>query len=125
MKTSPEIRVDNLRSLVTEYGGIVRLAEKIEKAEARISQWLNFAKNSKTGRPRRMSDDMARLIEEKCGKERGWMDHDHSDFGLEQFRKLDPAIRAALMRKAIVMMNRNQTVRMENNNVIQLQIVAV
>lgn len=99
MKTCAEIRIDNLRKLVGDYGGNVRLAEKIGKAEAQISQWLNSAKDSKTGRPRSMSDDMARLVEQKCGKEHGWMDNDHSDVGLEQFRQLPPEVRTWLMRQ--------------------------
>lgn len=99
MKTCQEIRVDNLRTLVSEHGSIVRLAEKIGKAEAQISQWLNSAKDSKTGRPRSISDDMCRLVEQKCGKEHGWLDHDHSDVGLEQFRQLPPEVRAWLMRQ--------------------------
>lgn len=98
MKTCSEIRVDNLRNLVSEHGSIVRLAEKIDKAEAQISQWLNSSKNSKTGKPRNMSDDMARLIEQKCGKERGWLDHDHSDPALELFMKMSAELRAQAIR---------------------------
>jgi len=99
MKTCAEIRVDNLRELVQKYGGNVGLALKIGKAEAQISQWLNSAKDSKTGRPRSMSDDMARLIEKKTDQPHGWMDHDHSDVGLEQFKQLPQEVRAWLMRQ--------------------------
>lgn len=44
---------------------------------SQLSQWVNASPNSATGRPRSVSDDSARLIEEKLNLPRGWMDADH------------------------------------------------
>lgn len=77
MKTIDEIRRDNIAILVEEHGGVKSLAVKLEKSEAQVSQWLNGSKDSKTGKQRGMNSDTSRSIEEKAGKERGWMDHEH------------------------------------------------
>jgi hypothetical protein len=99
MKTIDEIRRDNIAILVEEHGGVKSLAVKLEKSEAQVSQWLNGSKDSKTGKQRGMNSDTSRSIEGKAGKERGWMDHDHSDTGLEQFKHLPTEVRAWLMRQ--------------------------
>jgi hypothetical protein len=98
MKTCMEIRSENLKELEKQVGGRKNLADKTGKSEIQISQWINQSKDSKTGKPRGMSDDIAREIEEKCGKERGWLDNDHSDPALELYRSLPPDVRAWLMR---------------------------
>ncbi len=100
MKTINEIHRDNLQELVNEAGGVQSLANKLNKSAAQVSQWLNGAKDSKTGKPRGISDDAARQIEIKMDKEHGWLDHDHSDKGLEQFRKLPPEVRSWLMHQS-------------------------
>jgi len=76
MKTCHEIRKEQLVALVKESGGVPRLAELLEKSEGQIRQWTNASKDSRTGRPRGISDDKAREIEEKLGKEVGWLDND-------------------------------------------------
>lgn len=76
MKTIDEIRRERLAILRKEAGGVGALAERLGKNFSQVSQWLNASLNSGTGRPRGMSDDVCREIEEKCDKPRGWMDAD-------------------------------------------------
>lgn len=78
MKTIDEIRRDKLAILIKEAGSQAALSDRIEKAPAQISQWLNASINSKTGKPRVMSNAIARELEGKTGKPQGWMDTEHS-----------------------------------------------
>ena len=74
MKTVEEIRRLKLAALIAEAGNQSLLSDKIGKAPAQISQWLNASINSKTGKPRVMSNAIARELEQKMGKPHGWMD---------------------------------------------------
>lgn len=74
MQTVEVTRREKLAVLIQEAGSQAVLSEKIEKAPAQISQWLNASINSKTGKPRVMSNAIAREIEAKIGKPQGWMD---------------------------------------------------
>ncbi len=74
MQTNDEIRRARLAMLIAKAGGAAKLAELIKKAPAQISQWINASPDSKTKRPRSMSDDAARDIEECLALGRGWMD---------------------------------------------------
>lgn len=67
-------RREKLALLIKEAGSQAALSEIIGKAPAQISQWLNASVNSKTGKPRVMSNAIAREIELKTGKPGGWMD---------------------------------------------------
>lgn len=67
-------RREKLGLLIKEAGSQAALSETIGKAPAQISQWLNASINSKTGKPRVMSNAVAREIESKTGKPEGWMD---------------------------------------------------
>ena len=67
-------RRENLGRLIKEAGSQAALSEVIGKAPAQISQWLNASLNSKTGKPRVMSNAIAREIETKTNKPEGWMD---------------------------------------------------
>ena len=100
MKTIEEIRRENLNILIGEFPSAASFSEKIGKSPSQVSQWKNSSIDSKSGKPRNIDSETAREIEKALEKEKGWMDHDHSDIGLEQFKKLDPAIRAALMRQS-------------------------
>lgn len=64
--------------LKVEYGTLVALNEKIglDRRDSTLSQILNSAKNSKTGKGKEMGSPMARKLEAACGKEIGWMDTD-------------------------------------------------
>jgi hypothetical protein len=82
MKTCHEIRKNQLRALVEEVGGVSRLSEIIGRTDTQIRQWLNASKDSRTGKPRGIADEMARFIEESTGKPIGWMDNDPSLAGV-------------------------------------------
>ena len=70
-----EVRKRNLETLISEYGSLRALAESIgHTSTAQISQWRKSAPDSKTGKPRVVSNKSARNIELKCGKPEGWMD---------------------------------------------------
>jgi hypothetical protein len=104
MKTIEEIRIENLKILIKDFGGEGVIAEKIEKAPAQISQWKNASPDSKTGKPRGMSPEACRLIEEKCSKEIGWMDNQHlspettdEDELLNSYRAANPKSKIAIM----------------------------
>lgn len=77
MKTINEIRRSNLEVLIEERGSLRAFAEYIEKSPAQVSQWRNASVDSKTGKPRVVGDATARYIEEKVGKQKGWMDSSH------------------------------------------------
>lgn len=74
MQRIEEIYRARLRLLVEELGTQRALAERIEKAPAQISQWLNASPDSKTGKPRTMDRQTAREIERLFPKPDGWMD---------------------------------------------------
>ncbi len=74
MTTVDDIRRERLATLISEAGGVAKLANKLGKSSAQISQWLNASPDSKTGRPRGMRPDSCREIESACGKQTGWMD---------------------------------------------------
>lgn len=73
MQTIEEVRRARLAILEQEAGTQTALSDKIGKSPAQISQWKN-ASVSASGRERAMSSDVAREIERKTGKPRGWMD---------------------------------------------------
>lgn len=77
MKSIEHIYRENLEILIKEYGGVRELGEAIGKSYAQISQWKNASKDSKTGRPRAISRDMATHIELSCKKPVGWMSTIH------------------------------------------------
>lgn len=74
MQTVEEIRRQKLALLIKEAGSQAELSDRTGKAPAQISQWLNASINSKTGKPRVMSNAIARELEEKMGKPNGWFD---------------------------------------------------
>lgn len=67
-------RREKLAILIKEAGSQSALSELIGKAPAQISQWLNASLNSRTNKPRVMSNAIAREIEVKTSKPMGWMD---------------------------------------------------
>ncbi len=77
MKTIAEIRLDNLRLLISDFGTQDRVAELAGTSPVYLSQILNGAADSKTGKVRQIGDPLARKLEEGCGKETGWMDNIH------------------------------------------------
>jgi hypothetical protein len=77
VKKIDQIYRDNLRLLAEELGTKAALATRIERSASQVSQWISASKDSKTGKPRTLSAQMARHIEQKCGKPDGWMDQPH------------------------------------------------
>lgn len=77
MKICAEIRHDNLLAVIEMAGSIQAVADRLGKDHAQISQLKTRAKHSKSGQPRVIGDDTARLIEEKFELEIGWMDNPH------------------------------------------------
>lgn len=96
MKTCHEVRKEQLAALVKERGGVKAIADLIDKSDTQVRQWLNASKDSRTGKPRGISDDAARFIEEKAGKEVGWLDNDPDLAFLPQWRLLDERERASV-----------------------------
>jgi hypothetical protein len=76
--TIDEIRRANLAVLVTELGGVGRLAETIGKDPSQVSQWLNASPDSRTGVARGMRAKTCRDIERKAGKGENWLDINHA-----------------------------------------------
>lgn len=72
--TNDEIRRYRLNDLIGEYRTIAALARHLGISPSQISQWKNASPDSKTGKPRTISDGAARRMESECKKERGWMD---------------------------------------------------
>lgn len=74
MKTIEEIRRGKLDQLRVQCRTVSALAEKLGKNQSQVSQWLNASKDSKTGKPRTINSESARMIEQAFGKNSGWMD---------------------------------------------------
>lgn len=83
MKTCDEIRRENLLVLIKEAGGESLLAEKYGCTDAAIKAWAKAYKDSKTGIPKEIGRVPARKFEEIMEKERGWLDHDHSQQSID------------------------------------------
>lgn len=73
-----------LSLLVKEFGTQRALSERIGKAPAQISQWINASPDSKTGKPRTMDRTTARELERMTGKPEGWMDQPVGQPGLDE-----------------------------------------
>lgn len=80
MKTISEIRRERLEELISKFSSVRAFADFIEKSPAQVSQWRNASIDSKSGKPRGMGDSIARELEKKFEKSKGWMDSSHSDF---------------------------------------------
>ncbi|MDR0769765.1 MAG: S24 family peptidase [Burkholderiales bacterium] len=78
MKTSKEIRLDNLFLAIARKGSIDTLAKNAETSPSYISQLKNGVIEQKTGKTKGVGDDVARKIERALGEPTGWMDADHS-----------------------------------------------
>lgn len=63
--------------MIKAAGKIVTLADKVGKSPSQISQWKNASPDSKTRKPRQISSEIARALEDATGLARGWMDQPH------------------------------------------------
>lgn len=77
LQTAHETRRANLQVLIGEAGTQAALAAKLGITPAQVSIWVNASPDSRTGRPRGISDASARRLEKVMGKPRGWMDQPH------------------------------------------------
>lgn len=84
MKTSEEIRLENLAALIVEAGGEDKLAERYECTSAFIKQMARGYKDSKSGSGKGIGNAAARRLEKAMNKDRGWLDHDHKVFFAQQ-----------------------------------------
>lgn len=73
-----QIRLKNLRSLISEAGTIAELARKSATAPAYLSQILNRLPSA-SGSARTLGDKLARKLETAMSKPFGWMDKDHNE----------------------------------------------
>lgn len=76
MKTTGEIRRDNLERLIAEFGTMEALAAAADTTPVYLSQVRRQAIDVKTGKPRELGTGMARRLEKACDppKPVGWMD---------------------------------------------------
>lgn len=74
MKTAEQIRPIRLAQLVKQCGGVVGVAAVLKRSSSQVSQWLNQSLDSKSGKPRTISNASARYIEKCFDKPAGWMD---------------------------------------------------
>lgn len=81
MDTVQDVRHANLLLLIAEFGSIQALADCIERSHSHVSQMKNRSKHSNSGQPREIGDAMARHIEVKTKKGKGWMDTQHQGEG--------------------------------------------
>lgn len=72
--TNDEIRRYRLNELIAAHQTVAALARLLGVSSSQLSQWRNASPDSKTGKPRTMSDGAARRLEDACHKPRGWMD---------------------------------------------------
>lgn len=77
--TNDDVRRWRLDRLIDEAGGVGALAGKLGISASQVSQWRNASPDSKTRKPRGMSDGTARRMEHAFGKHTGWFDTPPSD----------------------------------------------
>lgn len=79
MKTTDEIRYENLQRLVAEAGDLSTL---VDRAKGKLSRPTLYQilerKTTAAGVAKNVGDDLARKLEDALRLERGWMDNDHS-----------------------------------------------
>lgn len=80
MRTSDEIRLQNLENLVRTHGGVTNLTRALSRStrDNTLNQLLNKSPSSTTGVQKHMGTKLAREIEEALGLERGYMDNEHN-----------------------------------------------
>jgi len=79
MKTTGEIRRDNLIALRNEFGSIAALNDALgrRRIDTTLAALIRGDIDPKTGKRRAVGTAIARDIEKKLGKPVGWMDHEH------------------------------------------------
>jgi hypothetical protein len=113
MRTSQEIRRENLRYLIqTKYNGVAnQMAKDTGIAQMQIARVFLKTKNS-----REVGEVLARRIEEACGLEAGWMDqiHARSDDIMNRLDMLDVQDRQAVESVIDAMLRKSQELLKES-----------
>ena len=78
MKLKNEIRLENLRALISEAGNQAKLAELIGVAPSYINTLTKQRIDSATGKSKGIGEATARKLETAMSKPFGWLDQDHS-----------------------------------------------
>lgn len=78
MKFVDEIRRENLAALAKRLGGNSDLAQKLDRTESQVSQWVTGSLLP-SGRRRGMRPETARWIEATAGLPPGWLDQEHPE----------------------------------------------
>jgi len=74
MKTTNEIRLEKLKQLISETGGLRSFCKIYGRSESQVSQWTTRAINADTGKPRNIGSASCREIEKLFNKPVGWFD---------------------------------------------------
>lgn len=108
MTTIYEVRHANLVILIDQEGTIQKVADKIDRSHAQVSQLKNRNKHSGSAKTRSIGDDLARHIEDKFELTRGWMDVSHATANRPQLGALSShEIEAILALRALSQKTRN------------------
>jgi len=99
-----DIRRDNLRILIEEFGSAKKLSDATDTNPNYISQVLNMH-TTPEGKKRGMGSILARRLEEKANKELGWMDTSHMDISESEEEALK--VTEELMFEAVAFIKRN------------------
>lgn len=90
MKTSDEIRWENLLLLIDEAGGVDALAGKFGCSPGYIRQLKAKSKDSETGKPKGIGNSTARGLEICMEKPKGWLDQNHGAESREAYEGTRP-----------------------------------
>lgn len=72
MNTISEIRLSNARNLAAEYNNLAEFSRIIDREPTQVSRFMGANPTKNIG------DRIARHIESRCRKPKGWLDTDHS-----------------------------------------------
>lgn len=114
-----QIRLRNLRSLISESGTIANLARLSETAPAYLSQILNSLPTS-TGKPRSVGDKLARKLEQALTRPYGWMDKDHEGSDNTKYQDI-PQVALLTTEQVLRHLSRPST---NNNKTVPIPIVS-
>lgn len=74
MNTVNNIRVHNVKKLISQYGTQQKFADAIKKSQSQVGQWIN------NHNP--LGEKLARYIENKLSLDNGYLDQDHDNTDL-------------------------------------------
>ncbi len=77
------VRLRNLELLIDEAGSAAKLARIADTSSSYLSQ-IRHRTPTRSGKPRKLGDDLAEKLERKMEKPNGWMDELHGTAQLQQ-----------------------------------------